>query len=221
MAKIICKNCGQKNPSYAAVCSSCGNFLVDDTSGATAGPAQEVQLENSAQTTADMTSVQETTQKELQDTQDYQGRMETISVASNNSRQIISMVLTFGVLAVFIALEYLVKGLSNYLFLGFFVVIFAMSSLFRRGVSGVKFTQTGFTFPNANNNETFAYDSLDKLTIGTYDRYSQSLTMFFKENHPPVQVEFRSYSSFRGFVMMLGRRHVTIIPPNKQTSSGS
>ena len=39
MAKVVCKNCGHKNPSSAAVCENCGSFMFEDPKPAGSGIA--------------------------------------------------------------------------------------------------------------------------------------------------------------------------------------
>lgn len=222
MAKIVCKNCGQKNPSYAAACSNCGNFLVDEPTGGSSTPAREIHEENAPESIEQTVATQTTDEEEEepeQETTTYTGRAETISVTSGNSRQYLSMIVGFAIFGAFIVLYYIVKNIPDYSLFIFMVLIFVVPTYIRRGASGVKFSAGGFSFPKTDNEEMFAYTDIENVKVGKYDKYDQSLTLFFKENHAPVKVNFRSFMAFRSLIVALNRRRVPITAPKQAASS--
>lgn len=211
MAKIVCKNCGQKNPSSAAACSNCGNFLIDEPMQAAKAPVQAIQEENLPQD-----SPSEQVNQEVE-TRPYEGRVETINISGGKSSQWLGMGSGFAILAVFIGLEYSGVSLPSYSTYAFLALIFVLPSLLRRFTQAIKFNSTGFTIPKSNPPASFEFENIMNVKLGPYDRRDQSLTIYFKEEIPAVRMDFSSMFNFRNFVMMLSKRRIPIVPQNSPT----
>lgn len=213
MAKVVCKNCGTKNPSSAVSCSNCGSFLVDDVSRTKSQPQSYTQ--------PDVSEIEENQQESTESTPEnvearpYDGPVETVKVPGGNSTQWLSMAVTFGILGVFLALEYLGFPLPSYSIYIFLVLIFIIPSLLRRVGTSVKFNQMGFSIPDRPELEPVQFDNIMNAKLGMYSRYEQSVTLYFKGSEPALKLDFNSMTNFRSLIMMLNRRRIPIVRENR------
>ena len=167
MAKVVCKNCGHKNPSSAAVCENCGSFMFEDPKPAGSGSApsapQNIEQE------AEQATVPENSLPQPVDQAPRQAP-ETIRVAGSGILQQMSTFVGFIILGVFFILEY--NGyLSNmYYFLIFFVLILAVPTLMRTATSVVKFNGQNFTFRGSANSGSYDIKDVENITIDQYNK---------------------------------------------------
>lgn len=205
MAKTVCKSCGHKNPASAAVCSNCGNFLFEEPEQPRQTVAETVQEDNTQQETESPEAV---TPEIVQPKET--GSEETILVKGGNSSQWIGMASAFGILMIFVVIQYLGYSLPSYYIYVFLALIFLLPSALRKLGTSVKFTQQDFFIPGETKNVTIEYDDIMSVKIGPYSRASQSLTIFFKNDKPGIILDFHSFTNFRTVVMMLNRRRIPV-----------
>ena len=211
MAKVVCKNCGHKNPSSAAVCENCGNFLFEDNRTAEpklAEPTTEIDQEPAIQetTTTNVAEPEQTVYPEKTPV--------TIRINGGGAAQQLSTLSGFAILAAFFALEYLGILRDYYYFFVFLVLIFAVPTLLRRVGSVVQFYGPDFRFKNAENNESYPLMDVENIQINQYNRMDQILTIHFRENKTPLQVEFNSMLTFGSVITAFRRRRIPVIPAN-------
>lgn len=208
MAKVVCKNCGHKNPMSASVCTNCGNFLFEEpVSSPTVSAPPQVTAPSGYEEQQDQSGQEEP----VQETSSYTGPSESITVKTGSGSQALSTMGGFGVLAVILGLEYTnIIVLPSYAFWGFLLLIFVLPSVTRRYGSGVRFTTYGFSFPKAENKETFAYDNIETVVLDRYTRNDQAITLKFKQDHNPVQVDFNSIMTFNTLIRTFNRRRIPI-----------
>ena len=216
MAKVVCKNCGHKNPSSAAVCENCGSFMFEDPKPAVSGSApsapQNIEQEPQQATEPDSYPSQSVDQSPKQ-------APETIRVTGSGVLQQMSTFVGFIILGVFFILEY--NGyLSNmYYFLIFFVLILAVPTLMRTATSVVKFNGPNFTFRGSPNSGSYDIKDVENITIDQYNKQDQTMTINFKTNQPPLQVEFNSVTTFRSAIVSFTRRRIVVIPMSRTQNS--
>ena len=216
MAKVVCKNCGHKNPSSAAVCENCGSFMFEDPKPAVSGTApsapQNIEQEPQQVTVPDNSPPQPVDQAPRQ-------APETIRVTGSGILQQMSTFVGFLILGVFFILEY--NGyLSNmYYFLIFFVLILAVPTLMRTATSVVKFNGPNFTFRGSANSGSYDIKDVENITIDQYNKQDQTMTINFKTNQPPLQVEFNSVTTFRSAIVAFTRRRIVVIPMSRTQNS--
>lgn len=220
MAKIVCKNCGTKNQSSAAVCSNCGNFLFDEPVQTPQAVTESIQEENTPQSEVTSNVAAEATEQETR-TYTPTGNEETILVKGGNSAQWIGMASAFGILAVFLGLTYVGFSLPTYTTYIFIVLIFVLPSALRKLSTSVKFTGTGFMIPGENQNVNFNFEDIMNVTLGQYNRGSQSLTLFFKGEQPAVTLDFHSFNNYRTLVMMFNRRRIPVTRDRSNYTPGN
>lgn len=218
MAKVVCKNCGTKNPSSAASCSNCGSFLVDDAYQKPSQPDTFTQPPAPVET--EEAGGQDTQSAEPVETKPYEGPVETVKVPGGNSVQWISMVSTVGILAVFLGMEYLKVPLPSYSIYIFLVLIFVVPTLIRRTSTPIKFSPVGFTIPNTPEVPPVSYENIMNVRLGAYSRYEQSVTLFFKDSEKPLKLNFNSMVNFRSLIVTLNRRRVPIVRDNPGQNAG-
>ncbi len=209
MAKVVCNNCGHKNPSSAASCAKCGSFLVDDVPQTNEQPVMGVQTEESEQPQMESEHNQENVEA-----RPYEGRVETVKVPGGNSSQWIGMVSGFAVLGAFLVLEYLGIPLPSYSIYIFLVLIFILPSLLRRSTSVIKFNQAGFSIPSKPELNPVSFENIMDAKLGAYTRYEQTVTLYFKNSDPALKLDFTSMMNFRSFIVMLNKRRIPILREN-------
>lgn len=212
MAKVICKNCGHKNPSSAAVCENCGSFMFEEPEPVGAGGTAPV--------------AQSTTQEPPQavEPQNYpsqpfdqspQQAADTIRIAGSGLFQQLSTLVGFLILGVFFILEYMGYLLNFYYFIIFFVLIIAVPTLMRMATSVIKFSGPNFSFRGSSSQQSYSITDVENVTIDQYNRQDQTITINFKVNRPPLQVEFSSIAAFRSVIVAFSRRRIVVIPPSR------
>ncbi len=212
MAKAQCPNCGHKNKSSASICASCGNFLLDSEF-----------------------SMQATENKEPVDSPKAYDATSIVTPDTNQSADVIKVlskkgiyswlptVIPFGVIAVFIALEYSIK-MPTYSFIPFLLIILFLPSFLRKSVMGIQFFSGGFRILGSSRPEAFAYNNIESIHVKSAAPGIQPLTIFFKGSEKPITLEFDSVQTFRMMVMQLNRRRIPIITEdtvNKEPDSGT
>ncbi len=216
MAKVVCKNCGHKNPSSAAVCANCGNFLFEDNR-----PAAP-EMSQTDQESVPEPEIQETDSANVVEPVQPTGPERTpvnIKINGGGALQQLSTLSGFVILAIFFGLEYSGYLGSYYYFFIFLVLIFAVPSLLRRFGSVIRFVGPDFTFRNTGSNETYPLMDVENIQINQYTRMDQIMTIHFRENRNPLQVEFNSMMTFGAVVTAFRRRRVPILPVNAQSNT--
>ena len=216
MAKVVCKNCGHKNPSSASVCANCGNFLFEDPKPVSSGLSQQ------ATPNVEEPQMQETAPGNLPaqpENSSYSQTPVTIKVSGGGILQQLSTLSGFAILGIFFALEYLGLLLDFYYFIIFLVLIFAVPTLLRKVGSVVTFSSYGFTFRNSGNAEPYPLAEVENIKIDHYNRMDQAMTINFRDSRPPLQVEFNSIMAFRTVITAFIRRRIPIIPAGPQSNN--
>ena len=110
--------------------------------------------------------------------------------------------------------------LSNmYYFIIFFVLILAVPTLMRTATSVVKFSGPNFTFRGSPNSASYDIKDVENITVDQYNKQDQTLTINFRTNQPPLQVEFNSVTTFRSAIVSFTRRRIVVIPMNRTQNS--
>ena len=218
MAKVVCKNCGHKNPSSAAVCENCGSFMFEEPKPATSAnaPSAPQNVEPEPQQVGEQQSAPagpfETSN---------QPAPETITVNGKGILQQLSTVIGFAILAIFFVLEYQGYLLSIYYFVIFLVLIIAVPTLLRMAASVIRFNGPNFSFRTSSSPGSYPLSDVENITIDRYNRQDQTMTINFKVNRPPLQVEFNSIMAFRSVIVAFSRRRIVVIPPSRTQNSSS
>ena len=212
MAKVVCKNCGHKNPSSAAVCANCGSFMFEEPKPAGSGSTASV-AQNTVQEPQQEVEPPNFTPQPVD--QSPQRAPETIRIAGSGILQQMSTLVGFLILGVFFVLEYMGYLLNFYYFIIFFVLIIAVPTLMRMATSVIKFTGPNFSFRGSSSQESYSITDVENVTIDQYNRQDQTITINFKVNRPPLQVEFTSIAAFRTVIVAFSRRRIVVIPPSR------
>lgn len=218
MAKVVCKNCGHKNPSSASVCENCGNFMFDEPQPVAPTITQNAPSNIQEQAVQDAAVTSPTTQ----DTGfASQQQPVAIKVSGSGALQQLSTLSGFIILGLFFLFEFMGYLLNFYYFLVFLVLIFVVPTLLRRAGSIVRFMGPDFAFRNSGSAESYPLMDVENIKINQYNRMDQMLTINFRENRPPLQVEFNSIMAFRSVVVAFSRRRIPIIPANAPTNANN
>ena len=215
MVKVVCKNCGHKNPSSAAVCENCGSFMFEEPKPAGSGSVSSVP-QSTEQEPQQETEPQYPSQSVDQPPQQTP---ETIRITGSGVLQQLSTLVGFLILGVFFVLEYMGYLLNMYYFVIFFVLIIAVPSLMRMATSVVKFNGPNFAFRDSPSSGSFEITDVENITIDQYNKQDQTMTINFKTNHPPLQVEFNSIATFRSVIVTFTRRRIVVIPMSRTQNS--
>ena len=216
MAKVVCKNCGHKNPSSAAVCENCGNFMFEDNQPAAPVASQTVQ--ENVQEPEVQETVPANVAESVQQTVPERAPV-TIKVSGGAATQQLSTLSGFAILAVFFVLEYMGFLQNIYYFFVFLVLIFVVPSLLRRIGSVIQFIGPDFKFRKSGNNETYPLMDVENIQINQYNRMDQIMTIHFRENRAPLQVEFNSMMTFGTVVTAFRRRRIPVLPANASANT--
>lgn len=213
MAKVVCNNCGHKNPSSAASCSNCGSFLVDDVPKNNYQPVSNDQPEEQVQDSSP-SAMESGTELETVETQPYNGPVETVKVPGGNSSQWLGMLSGFAVLGAFLVMQYMGVPLPSYSIYIFLALIFVLPTLLRRSTSSIRYNPAGFSIPDKPELAPVSYENIMDAKLGLYSRYEQSVTLHFKNSDPALKMDFTSMMNFRTFIVSLNRRRIPLLREN-------
>lgn len=200
MAKVVCPHCGRKNPSYAAVCSSCGNFLAD--TGSAPEPQEQTRIE---------TPIEQNVAEDEQENTESMERGETIRITMQKGLSYwLSIVSPFVILGIFFVAESYDKNFSMYYLVLFFVAVLVVPSLFRRNLTGIRFSPSGFRIDSDGRLENFEYINIEKVKLDTSVRGRNLLFISFKNGDSPVTLNFETIGSLRTLLMQLQRRRISV-----------
>ena len=147
--------------------------------------------------------------------QSPQQAADTIRIAGSGVFQQLSTLVGFLILGVFFVLEYMGYLLNFYYFIIFFVLIIAVPTLMRMATSVIKFSGPNFSFRGSSSQQSYSITDVENVTIDQYNRQDQTITINFKVNRPPLQVEFTSIAAFRTVIVAFSRRRIVVIPPSR------
>lgn len=199
MAKVRCPNCGHKNKSSASICANCGNFLLDSQFSMHATENNEPVVSPQAYDTHGIVEPVTNRSSDVIKVQSKKGIYSWLPT-----------IIPFGVIAIFIALEYSIR-MPTYSFIPFLLIILFLPSFLRKSVLGIQFLPGGFRIPVSDRIETFAYSNIENIQVKSASPGLQPLTISFKGSENPVTLEFDSMQTFRMMIMQFNRRRIPII----------
>lgn len=215
MAKVVCKNCGHKNPSSAASCSNCGSFLYDNSPQSSPQPDNNFQPVDMQQPAVQ----DEQPAGETVEAKPYDGPVETVKIAGGNTTQWLGMISSFLVLMVFFGLEFAGVSMPTYTIYVFIALIFLLPAILRTSNRSIRYSSMGFSIPDKPEIAPVDYSNIMNATLGPYTRYEQSVTLFFKNSDPALKMVFNSLMNFRTFIVAMSRRRIPIMRANAAPST--